>query len=206
MADITLSWCEADVAGMSGATGRHRADGRCRRSPARRAPPVQAPVSSPSISSLRRSSGLVTARIVLGRHAGVERGRVELGMSEQHLDDADVDVLLEQVGGKAVAQRMGRDALLDAGRLGGLVDGAVELARRQRLDRLRPGNSQPWGSITPRRLPSRHHSRSSSSSCGDSIALRSLRPLPCSTRISMRVLSMSPTLSAATSDTRRPAP
>ena len=59
---------------------------------------------------------------------------------------------------------------------------------------LRPGNSQPWGSMTPRRLPSRHQSRSSSSSCGDSIALRSLRPLPCSTRISMRVLSMSPTL------------
>ena len=61
--------------------------------------------------------------------------------------------------------------------------------------------------MTPRRLPSRHHSRSSSNSCGDSfMALRSLRPLPGSTRISMRVLSMSPTLRVATSDTRNPAP
>ena len=42
----------------------------------------------------------------LGRDAGIERGRVELGMPEQHLDDADVDILLEQVGGKAVAQRV----------------------------------------------------------------------------------------------------
>lgn len=39
-----------------------------------------------------------------------------------------------------------------------------------------------------------------------SMALRSLRPLPCSTRISMRVESMSSTLRCATSDTRRPAP
>src|SRR5271168_101051 len=49
-------------------------------------------------------------------------------------------------------------------------------------------------------------SRRSSSSTGDSIAYRSLRPLPCSTRNSMRSLSMSDTFSDATSDTRRPAP
>jgi hypothetical protein len=35
--------------------------------------------------------------------AGVERGRLELGVSEQHLDDANVDVLFEQVGGEAVS-------------------------------------------------------------------------------------------------------
>src|SRR5215472_11742653 len=34
---------------------------------------------------------------------------------------------------------------------------------------LRPGNSQPRGSSTPSRRPSRHHARSSSSSCGDSM-------------------------------------
>ena len=62
------------------------------------------------------------------------------------------------------------------------------------------------GSMTPHRLPSCHHSRSSASSWGESMALRSLRPLPCSTRISMRVLSMSSTLRLATSETRRPAP
>ena len=31
--------------------------------------------------------------------AGVERGRLELGVSEQHLDHANVNVLLEQMGG-----------------------------------------------------------------------------------------------------------
>src|SRR5216683_3185534 len=71
---------------------------------------------------------------------------------------------------------------------------------------LRPENSQPRGSNAPRRRPSTHQSRSSSSSCGDSMAWRSLRPLPCSTRSSIRSESMSPTLSATTSETRRPAP
>lgn len=33
----------------------------------------------------------------------IERRGVELGMAEQHLDHADVDVLLEQVGGEAVS-------------------------------------------------------------------------------------------------------
>ena len=46
----------------------------------------------------------------------------------------------------------------------------------------------------------------SSSSCGDSMALRSLRPLPYSKRISIRLLSMSSALRCATSDTRSPAP
>ena len=47
-----------------------------------------------------------------------------------------------------------------------------------------------------------NHSRSSSSSCGESMALRSLRPLPSSMRISMRLLSISSTLRCATSETR----
>ncbi len=42
----------------------------------------------------------------LGGDAGVERGGVELGVAEQDLDDADVDVLLQQMGGEAVAQRV----------------------------------------------------------------------------------------------------
>src|SRR5271169_4305085 len=59
---------------------------------------------------------------------------------------------------------------------------------------LRPGNSQPRGSNTPRRRPSRHQARNSSSSCGDSMAWRSLRPLPRSIRSSMRSESTSLTL------------
>src|SRR6266849_8541712 len=41
---------------------------------------------------------------------------------------------------------------------------------------------------------------------GESIAKRSLRPLPCSMRSSMRSESMSDTFSATTSETRNPAP
>src|SRR6202171_1591804 len=40
----------------------------------------------------------------LGGNAGIERRGVELGVTKQHLDDADINVLLEQVGGEAVPQ------------------------------------------------------------------------------------------------------
>ncbi len=40
----------------------------------------------------------------LSGEAGIERRGLELGVTEQHLDDANVDVLLEQVGGEAVPQ------------------------------------------------------------------------------------------------------
>ena len=38
----------------------------------------------------------------LGGDVSIERGRVQLRMSEKHLDDSDIDFLLEQVGGEAV--------------------------------------------------------------------------------------------------------
>jgi len=57
----------------------------------------------------------------------VERGRLKLAVPEQDLDDADVDILLEQVGGEAVSQRVRADALADASDLGGLLDGAMQL-------------------------------------------------------------------------------
>src|SRR6266849_7328116 len=49
----------------------------------------------------------------LGGDAGIERRGVELGVTEQHLDDADIDVLLEQMGSEAVPQGVQRDALVD---------------------------------------------------------------------------------------------
>ena len=48
---------------------------------------------------------LQRARHVADRVDGdacIERGRFELGMSEQNLDDPDIDVLFEQMGGEAV--------------------------------------------------------------------------------------------------------
>src|ERR687889_747050 len=65
-----------------------------------------------------------------GGDAGIERGGIELGMSEQDLDDANVDVLLQQMRGEAVAQCVRRHPLADPGGLGCGVDGAVHLTGR----------------------------------------------------------------------------
>ena len=53
----------------------------------------------------------------IGGDLRIARRRVELGMSEQHLDHANIDVLLQKMGGKAVPQRVRRHALVDPGRL-----------------------------------------------------------------------------------------
>jgi len=44
----------------------------------------------------------MTARITLVADLRVERGRIELGMSEQDLDQTHIGFLLEQVGGKSL--------------------------------------------------------------------------------------------------------
>src|ERR1035437_353721 len=62
-----------------------------------------------------------------GCHPRIERRVVELGVSEQNLDDADVDAILEQMRGEAVAQRMRAHTLGDAGGLCCLFDDAAEL-------------------------------------------------------------------------------
>ena len=49
-------------------------------------------------------------------HTCVARRRVQLGMPKQSLDQPDIDAALEQMRGKAVAQRMQADALPDAPR------------------------------------------------------------------------------------------
>src|SRR6266568_6312202 len=86
----------------------------------------------------------------LGGDAGIERRGVELGVTEQHLDDADIDVLLEQVGGKAVPQGVQRDALVDLRQLGCSMAGAIELARRHRLRRIA---ARKWPTPGSRRPP-----------------------------------------------------
>ena len=74
-----------------------------------------------------------------GDHAGgdacVARRRIELVMTEQGLDDADVGAALQEVGREAVAERMHRHRLADARRLGRLVEQATELAGRHRTAR-----------------------------------------------------------------------
>ena len=87
----------------------------------------------------------------LGGDAGIERRGVELGVTEQHLDHANVDVLLQQMGGEAVPQGVQGDALADPGHLGGGMAGAIELARRHRIDRVQAGKQPPlWpGRLVP---------------------------------------------------------
>src|SRR5712692_7902103 len=68
-----------------------------------------------------------------GGDAGVARRRVELVVTQERLDDADIGAALEQMGREAVAQRMQRHSLLDPGRIGRLMEQAVELAGRHRL-------------------------------------------------------------------------
>lgn len=70
-----------------------------------------------------------------GGDFGVDRGGVDLGMAEKHLNDADIDLLLEQMSGKAVPQRVRADAFADASDFGGLLNRTVR-------DRI--GVTAPW--------------------------------------------------------------
>jgi len=88
--------------------------------------------------------------VCLGGDVSIERGGVELGVTEQHLDDADIDFLIEQMGSEAVPQGVQRDALIDLRHLGGSMAGAIELARAHRLPRI-VARKQPTS--RPRCLP-----------------------------------------------------
>ena len=57
-------------------------------------------------------------------------------MSEQNLDQTHFGFLFEQVGGKAVAQCVRRHSLLDRRPIGSGMNGAIELPRRQRQQRI----------------------------------------------------------------------
>jgi hypothetical protein len=75
-----------------------------------------------------------------------------------------------------------------------------QLARDHRADAVAAGKHPHGGTRM------RHQSRSSSRSCGDNMAKRSLPRLPCSTRSIMRLESTSLTFRATTSMACRPAP
>src|SRR5690348_3993393 len=134
IADITLSWARL--------RGRRVLHAR----PARECEKYRRPQATVAVESAARILAfhqqlqmLERARHGpdrLGGDAGVERGRIQLGVPEQNLDDANIDILLEQVSGKAVAQRMRADTLLDASGFCGLMDSPVDLARRNGLERV----------------------------------------------------------------------
>ena len=86
--------------------------------------------------------------------AGVERRRLQLRVSEQNLDHANIDALLEQMGGEAVPQGVRRHALGDARQILGGGDGAVKVQGfgRRPVREGRAGSGPAFESL-PRRKP-----------------------------------------------------
>src|SRR6516162_7779318 len=121
------------------------------------------------------SAGHLAQQVERARHradrtdgdAGVERRRVELLVSEQDLDDPDVGLLLQEMGGKAVPQGMNPDTLGNAGPCRCQADEPVQLT---------------WAHVLP------------------AVAGKQ----PGLTRMRIRSLSISVSLSDTTSDLRRP--
>jgi hypothetical protein len=100
-----------------------------------------------------------------------------------------------------VAQRMERHALSDAGRVGRLMEQAVELAASsagRAFGRKQPASAIRVVESKPRRRVF-HHWRNRSSVSGDSKTLRSLHSLDCSTPMIFCALSMCKTFSLTTS-------
>src|SRR5215472_5095665 len=89
----------------------------------------------------RASAGHLAQEVERARHladradgdAGVKRRRVELLVSEQNLDDANIGLLLQKMRGKAVPQRMNADTLGDAGTPGCQANDPMQLARTRML-------------------------------------------------------------------------
>src|SRR3954447_1470491 len=137
MADMTLSWPRLTWPAlavrqaapwsrkMSASSRAGRTMSAC--ALCRRLVPLQPERRAPIERAHDRADGV-------GGDPRIKRRGLELGVPEQDLDHADVDVLLQQVGCEAVAQRVRRDPLGDPGPVGGGMDRAVELTRGERVD------------------------------------------------------------------------
>ena len=75
----------------------------------------------------------------VGGNVCVARRRVELGVPEQDLDHAHINAALQQMGGEGMPQGMRRDPGAQACRLRRHVADAVELAGRDRQQRIAAG-------------------------------------------------------------------
>ena len=76
----------------------------------------------------------------VGRDLSIPRCRIELGVAEQHLDDANVDVLFEKMGRKAMAKRVWRHPAWQTSKFRSHVTEAVQLACVIGPILSRPGN------------------------------------------------------------------
>src|SRR3954453_20906583 len=89
----------------------------------------------------------------VGSDPRIERRGLELGLPDQDLDHADVDVLLQQVSGEAVAQRGRRDPLGDPGPLGGGMDRPIDRTRGERVEPVLSGEQPDLGPGDPPPVP-----------------------------------------------------
>src|SRR5712671_3897715 len=86
----------------------------------------------------------------------VDRRLLEVTMTEQHLDGAQVGAGFEQMRGKAVAQSVGMDVLVfKAGAFGGLLTGVPENLGGDRMTRRMPSiaGEQPVGGLALQPAP-----------------------------------------------------
>src|ERR1039458_10719433 len=69
---------------------------------------------------------MVDVAQTLGGDVGIDFSRADAGMAEQLLNDAQVGAVIEQMGGKAVAQHVGGDVAGDAGPAGAVFDAQAQ--------------------------------------------------------------------------------
>ena len=120
----------------------------------------------------------------------------------QALDNPDIGLLLQEMRGKAMPQRMYADALGDAGTPRCQANDPVELARTHVLPAVagkQPGLSGRHPALLARNVPPFRQYRER-----ERMTYRSFLPLPCSTRMTIRSRSISVSLSDTTSDARTP--
>ena len=165
MADMAWSWPRLDARHGRSARRRHgdRKTLTTSRPQAAHAPPARLRLFGLAAApAAGRSSGLVTADRSSWRRGCRKRYRLELGMAEQHLDDADVGVLFQQSGWRSfLPQRVQRHRFLrDPGGLSGGMDRRrLSLTGREPArSGLRPGNSQPPRRAIRRGADLCHHS------------------------------------------------
>ena len=120
-------------------------------------------------------------------------------MAEKALNRAHVRAVLQQVRGERVPQSVKGNRLLDPRSRPRPLKG---LLRRGGMQRLLP--ALPPGKRIVLGFSFRQYARRVSRSEAESITYRSFRPLPCSTRITIRWLSMSVNKRWTTSPSRMP--
>ena len=144
--------------------------------------------------------------------ASVKRRRVELFMSEQNLDDPDIGLLFQEMRGKAVPQGMNADTFGNAGTPCCQANDPVELACTRMLPAVagkQPGLTGRHPALLARNAPPfvqylEQHGRENDVPILLAPRFREGRLLPCSTRMTIRLRSISVSLSDTTSEARRP--